>query len=314
MPLDVDVRDPAIWELVPHDTTVEHLAGGLGFVEGPVWRDDYLLFSDIPYSRIVRWQMSSEGPQLNTFRLQGPSRAPWDGGSGDTDGLTLDDQDRLIVCGQTARTVVRIEPDDSQTMLADRYEGKRLNSPNDVVVHSSGAIYFSDPPYGLKNKTEGKELSFQGVFRISPEGNLSLLRDDCQSPNGLVFSPDEKLLYIGDSTRWHIRVFDVNADGSLSNGRVFIEVPMPNPRPREVGPPDGIKIDRAGNLYVGCLHRVWIYAPDGHLLGGIYVPENPTNLAWGDSDRQTLYIVARTGLYRVRLTAQGMPVGSAARR
>jgi sugar lactone lactonase YvrE len=307
------VLDAHFAQIVSPQARPERIAGGFAFTEGPVWRGDHLLFSDIPHSRIVRWQELPEGPEVRTFRVE-YVHADHPGHRGHCNGLTLDAQDRLIVCGQAARRVTRTEPDGSITVLADRYDGKRLNSPNDVVVHDSGAIYFTDPPWGLRDLTEGKELPFQGVYRLDRDGRLHLEVDDFEHPNGLAFSPDQRVLYIGDDARGHVRAFDVQPDGSLAHGRLFAETPLPETLDPEDGPPDGMKVDSAGHLYVTSIGGIWVFDATGKALGVIAVPEQPANLAWGDGDWRTLYITARTSLYRLRLNVPGIPVGSARRR
>lgn len=277
------------------DGEVVRIAGGFRFTEGPVWLGNCLLFSDIPNNRIVRWESRPEGPWVTTYR--------WP--SGNANGNTLDRHGRLVSCEHSNRRVTRTEPDGAITVLADHYEGKRLNSPNDVVVKSDGAVYFTDPPYGLPQMKEGKELDVQGVYRLSPDGKLTLLVDDFETPNGLCFTPDEKVLYINDShTRKHIRRFTVNDDGSISGGEVFAEVPKDRP-----GTVDGMKVDTDGRVYSTGPGGIWVFAPDGAQLAHIEVPEIPANLAWGDADWKTLYVTARTSLYRVRMKTQGMAVG-----
>jgi sugar lactone lactonase YvrE len=304
------VLDASFHQLVSPEARAERVAGGFIFTEGPVWCGDHLRFSDIPHSRIVRWEEHPEGPVVSTWRVerQGPGdEFP----RGYCNGMTLDREDRLIVCGQAARRITRTEHDGSITVLADRYEGKRLNSPNDVVVHSSGAVYFTDPPHGLPNLTEGKELPFQGVFRWTQANELALVTDELKHPNGLAFSPDESRLYVGDDSTGLIHVFDVAADGGLSNRRIFAETPLPSPLAPDEGPPDGLKVDSAGNLYVGSIGGVWIFNSAGKPLGIIRLPEVAANLAWGNDDWRTLFITASTSLFRIRLLVPGIPVGSA---
>ncbi len=304
------VLDAAFARLVPPQARVERIAGGFGFTEGPVWRGDHLLFSDINHSRIVRWQELPEGPEVRTFRVEheGVTDPP---AIGHCNGMTLDAQDRLIVCGQGARHLTRTEADGTITVLADRFDGKRLNSPNDVVVHANGDIYFTDPPWGLRGCTEGKELPFQGAYRLAPDGRLDLVVEDFAHPNGLALSPDQRILYIGDDMRGHVRAFDVQPDGSLANGRIFAETPLPESIDPDIGPPDGMKVDCEGHLYLTSLGGIWVFDLGGKLLGIIAVPEQPANLAWGDVDWRTLFITARTSLYRIRLGVPGLPVGSA---
>ena len=242
-----------------------------------------LLFSDIPANRIVRW---SNG-KAETFR------AP----SGNSNGLTLDKQGRLLACEHGNRRVSRTEPDGTVVTLADRYDGKRLNSPNDIVCKSDGAIYFTDPPYGVTPNQ--RELDFQGVYRISPDGKtLTLLVKDFLRPNGIALSPDEKTLYVADTQRDHVRAFDIASDGSITNGRVFCQVTFP----------DGIKVDTAGNLYAAARRGVEVFDPTGKPIGIIRVPQQPANLAFGDADWKTLYIAGQTSLYRVRITIPGIKV------
>lgn len=291
--MQMEVHDSGLARLIPEDAELQHRACGFQFTEGPVWRGDHLIFSDIPASRLVRYQLLPEGPEVKTFRY--PSH--------NSNGNTLDREGRLVTCQHGTRSVTRTELDGTVVPLATEYEGKRLNSPNDVVVRSDGSIYFTDPPYGLVNLTEGKELPFNGVYRIAPDGTLHLLVDDFDRPNGLAFSPDEKLLYIDDSPRRHIRVFDVTPEGSLINGRLFADMQSP-----DKGSPDGMKIDIEGNIYCTGPGAIWIYTPAGKLLGRIIPPEKPANLAWGDPDNRTLYITAITSLYSIRVNIPGLPV------
>ncbi len=291
--LKIEVHNKAIHEIIPEGAMVEQLATGFGFTEGPVWCGDYLLFSDIPQNRIVRLRMLSEGPEVTTFRSP----------SGNSNGLTLDKSRRLIACEHSTRRLTRTEIDGSITVLAERYQGKRLNSPNDVVVRSDGSIYFTDPPYGLARLTAWKELPFNGVFRLAPDGELVLLVDDFDSPNGLAFSPDETILYVNDTMRGQIRAFDINSDGNLSNGRVLIEMRGPEP-----GAPDGMKVDQKGNIYCTGPGGFWIIEPGGKCLARVMPPELPANLAWGDRDWQSLYLTARTSICRLRLSVPGIAV------
>ncbi len=274
------VLDTSFHQLVPAEARVERVAGGFIFTEGPVWCGDHLRFTDIPHSRIVRWQAHAEGPEVTTWRVEQSDPAGLTS-TGYCNGMTLDREDRLIVCGQAARRITRTEHDGSVTLLADHYDGKRLNSPNDVVVHSSGVIYFTDPPHGLGNLDEGKELPFQGVYRWTSTGDLTLLTDELKHPNGLAFSPDESILYVGDDATGRIHGFDVTPAGTLVNRRIFAEIPLPVPLGPDDGPPDGMKVDCDGNLYVGAMGGVWIFNQTGKALGIIKVPEVAANLAWG---------------------------------
>lgn len=292
----LETHDPMLADLISEDAEYRHLACGFKFTEGPVWRSGEVIFSDIPSNRLVRYRTLVEGPEVQTFRHP----------SNNSNGNTLDKQNRLITCEHSGRRVSRTEPDGSITELATHYEGKRLNSPNDVVVRSDGAIFFTDPPYGLKNRSEGKELPFNGVYRIDADGSLHVLVDDFGRPNGLAFSPDESVLYIGDSERKHIRAFDVTASGELSNGRMYIDMSQSQER----GTADGMKVDSRGNLWSTGPGAIWVIAPSGKLLGKIVLPEVAANCAWGDPDWQTLYMTAQTGLYSVRVKVPGIPVGS----
>ena len=309
------VLDASFVDLVTPGAHLERIAGGFRFTEGPVWRRDHLLFSDIHVSRIVRWRELPEGPEVTTFRVEYPDSGDL-GDCGHCNGMTLDFEDRLIVCGQGARRVTRTEIDGAITVLAERFEGKRLNSPNDVVVHDNGDIYFTDPPWGLRHETEDKELPFQGVYRISAaDGSLHLEVDDFEHPNGLAFSPDGRVLYVVDDARGHLRAFDVRSDGSLGNARIFAEAP--SSKALELDPdsgvPDGMKVDREGHVYVASAGGIWVFSSNAKPLGIVAVPEEPANLAWGGEDWRTLFITARTSVYRIRLEVPGMAVGSARR-
>lgn len=272
--------------LLPKDAKVEKVAGEFQFTEGPLWHPDgFLLFSDIPADTIYQWQPERE---VKVFRRP----------SGMANGNTLDRQKRLITAEHSNRRISRTETDGTVITLVSKYQGKQLNSPNDLVVKSDGSIYFTDPPYGIKPEQE--ELGFYGVYRLDSDGELTLLVDDFIRPNGITFSPDESQLYINDSEAGHIRVFDLRDNGTLTNGRIFAELKDP----RE-GAPDGMKVDIEGNVYSTGPGGISVFSPDGELLELIEVPEVPANIAWGDEDYQTLYITARTGLYRIRLSIPG---------
>jgi sugar lactone lactonase YvrE len=273
------------------NSRVEKVAGDFQFTEGPVWhRSNFLLFSDIPANTIYQW---TPNKNLTIFRRP----------SGNSNGNTLDREGHLISAEHGNRRVSRTEKDGTLVTLASHYEGKRLNSPNDLTVRSDGSIYFTDPPYGIKPEQE--ELGFYGVYRLSPDGKLTLLVKDIFRPNGIAFSPDEKKLYVNDSEKGFIRVFDVQPNGTLDHGRLFAELKDSN----KPGVPDGMKVDTQGNVYSTGPGGVWIFSPSGSLLGKIDVPEVATNLAWGDSDYKTLYITASKSLYRIRLKTPGIPSG-----
>jgi gluconolactonase len=265
------------------------------FTEGPVWHPEgFLLFSDIPAAKIYKW--SPDG-----------TLSVWRDDSGNSNGLTFDRQGGLVACEHGNRRVSRTLADGTVVSIAELYNGKRLNRPNDVVVKSDGTIYFSDPPYG-KNPGEPTnpadiEQPCNGVYRVLTNGVLELVADDFERPNGLAFSPDESILYIDDSARRHVRAFDVLPDGTLANSRIIADLDHPQP-----GSPDGMKIDVQGNLYVAGATGVWVFTPEGEHLGVIVTPERPANLAWGDADRQTLYVTARTSLFRFRTHIPGIAV------
>lgn len=271
-------------------TTPEEVAGGFRFTEGPVWHPDgYLLFSDIPADTIYRLDPDSGDV------------APWRRPSGNSNGLTFDRAGRLIACEHGNRRVSRTEADGRITALATHDGGRRLNSPNDVVVRSDGTIYFTDPPYGCT--PEEKELPYNGVYQIGPDGDLTLLLDDFERPNGLAFSPDEGTLYIDDTARRHIRAFDVAPDGSLSNDRVFAEMDSDME-----GGPDGMKVDIEGNVYCTGPGALWVCRPTGELVGHLVGPQRPANLAFGGPDGRTIYLTSRTSVYAVRARVPGVPV------
>ncbi|MDJ0517812.1 MAG: SMP-30/gluconolactonase/LRE family protein [Trichodesmium sp. MO_231.B1] len=278
-------------EIIGKDAQVEKVAEGFKFTEGPVWHQEgFLLFSDIPENTIYQWQLNQE---VKIFRNP----------SGNANGNTLDLQGRLITGEHSNRRVSRTEKDGKIVTLVDEYNGKRLNSPNDLVVKSDGSIYFTDPPYGIKSEQE--ELGFYGVYRISPDGKLTLLVDDFIRPNGIAFSPDETKLYVNDSEKGHIRIFDVKSDGTLENGKIFAELKDPN----KAGVPDGMKVDLQGNIYSTGPGGVWVFSASGKLLGIIAVPERVTNLAWGNDDYKTLYLTASKSLYRITLKVTGVRPG-----
>ncbi len=277
--------------ILDRDAKVEKLAGNFKFTEGPLWNPSgFLLFSDIPADTIYKW--TTDG-KVETFRSP----------AGQANGNTLDREGRLVTA-QHDRRLTRTEKDGTIVTLATQYEGKKLNSPNDVVVKSDGSIYFTDPPYGISRERE--ELGFYGVYRLSGDGKLALLVKDMVRPNGLAFSPDEKKLYVTDSQEGNIRVFDVEADGTLANQRPFAELKVPTQEPLA----DGMKVDSSGNVYSTGREGIWIFSPEGKLLGKIALPEVPTNVAWGDSDYKTLYITASTSIYRIRLKISGIRAGA----
>jgi gluconolactonase len=294
--------DSSFSQIVSPQAVIEKLGGGMRFTEGPVWMGDHLLFTDIPANAIMKW---SPGGQVVEFKKPIFPGQYADGQFVGANGLTRDKQGRLVACEHGNRRVARWEKNGKITVLADRYEGKRLNSPNDGVFHASGDFYFTDPPYGLAKGDDdpAKELKFNGVFRIR-KGKVDLLVDNMTRPNGIAFSPDGKRAYIANSDpeRKVWMVFDVAADGKLANGSVFYDVTKESAD----GLPDGLKVDKQGNIYGTGPGGVWVFSPGGKLLGKIQPPEVPANCAFGDADGKTLYMTARTGLYRVRLNVEGI--------
>lgn len=263
----------------------ERVATGCQFTEGPLWHPDgYLLFSDIPRNRIMQWK---PGGELTVWREP----------SGQSNGLTFDRQGRLLAAEHQGRRVSRTLADGSVETVAERYQGKRLHSPNDLVVHSSGAVCFTDPPYG----GNPAELEAFGVYRVAPDGAVTQLAADFERPNGLAFSPDEQTLYVDDTARQHVRAFDVAEDGTLRRGRVLATMD-----PSRQGGADGLKVDADGRIWCTGPGGCWVFQPNGEALGILVLPEIPANCAWGDDDRGTLYLTARTSVYRVRTKVRGL--------
>jgi gluconolactonase len=302
--------DRSLDRIVPPDVPLEKLAGGFQFTEGPVWHPDgYLLFSDPNANTIYRW--SPEG-SVSVFRTKS-GYSGFDIGhyhQPGSNGLTLDRHGLLTINEHGNRRVTRLERTGKITVLADRYDGKRLNSPNDLVYRSDGSLYFTDPPFGLPKTFDDprKELPFSGVYMLR-DGQVTLLTKELSGPNGIAFSPDEKYLYVDnwDLKRKVLMRFEVNADGTLANGKVFYDF-TGDPEPVAL---DGIKVDVEGNVYVSAPGGVWILSPAGKPLGRILPPEHDANFAFGDADAKSLYLTASTGLYRIRVNIPGIraPVG-----
>ena len=311
-PSEVNVEvvrlDRAIDAIVPPNPKIFKLAEGFKFTEGPVWdrKGNYLLFSDPNNNTIYKYSPEGNG-QLAVFREQsgyeGADIAEY--GQPGSNGLTFDPQGRLTINQHGNRRVVRQENDGQLTVLAEKFEGKRLNSPNDLVYRSDGTLYFTDPPFGLPKFFDDrrKELAFSGVFAVK-NGNLKLVSKDFTGPNGIAFSPDEKFLYVGDWDEKNkvVMRYEVQADGSLARGERFFDMTS---APGEDAL-DGIKVDKAGNLYVSGPGGLWIISAQGKHLGTIIGPKHPHNFAWGDADGKTLYLCARSGLYRIKLNIEGI--------
>ena len=291
--MNVEIRDERFRQVVGYDAPVEELAGGFDFTEGAVWNhvEGCLIFSDMPGDVMRTW---TDADGIQVFRQ--PSHM--------ANGNFYDLQGRLLTCEHATSRVTRTEHDGSVTVLATHYGSSELNSPNDVIVKSDGSIYFSDPSFGRMEYygvLREPELDVRGVYRLDPDGgDLRLLVDDFDQPNGLTFSLDERRLFINDTMRAHIRVFEVDAGGGLSNGRVWAELSGD----RE-GLADGMKIDSGGNLYTAGPGGVQVFAPDATCLGVIHVPQGVANFTWGDADLCTLFINAGTSLYRTRVNVPG---------
>lgn len=278
---------PKFSELIGSDAKLETVATGFGFTEGPMWDPaGFLYVSDETINKIFR--VYPDGKKEEVIAL------------GDPDGNTFDRKHRLIDCASVLRAIIEVTPDGKYKVLADHYEGKRLNSPNDVIVGPDGALYFTDPTLDLV-QGEKQEILFQGVYRLDDAGNIRLLTHDLTQPNGLAFSPDGKKFYVDDSEQRNIRVYDVAADGTLSNGRIFGE----EPGAKHEGVPDGIKVDDKGNLFVTGPKGIWVWDASGNHLGTIVMPEQPANLAWGNAQYDTLYITATTSVYRLKTKTRG---------
>jgi gluconolactonase len=296
--METQVLDPKFHLIIPRDSKVHQVVTGFEFVEGPIWHpyERSLIFSDILGNSIFRWSQESG---LETLRRN----------SYMANGNTYDLEGRVVTCEHASSRLTRTDFSKCgrPEILVTHYQGKRLNSPNDVVCRSDGTLYFTDPNSG---RSEGygvpreQDLGFQGVYRLDPRDlSLVLLVDDFSKPNGLCFSQDESRLFIDDSDFDHIRVFDVNAEGTLCNGRLWAELNREG-----IGVADGMKVDRAGNLYCTGPGGIHLFDNEAHYLGIIQLPEQATNLAWGDSDLSSLYVTAVTSIYRLRTLVPGFAI------
>jgi len=318
-PQAIQKLDPGLDAIVPADAKVERVATGFNkWTEGPVWTHESLFFAEIPANNIDRWTAAG-GATVFLHPSGYTGAAPYGGPEPGSNAMTLDAMGRLTVAGHARRNVWRFEsldPNAQITVLADSYQGKKLNSPNDLVYRSDGSLYFTDPPYGLPTQGDDdptKELKVNGVYRIPnasaqkagapPDRDaLQLVIGDLGRPNGIAFSPDEKYLYIAESGVKQWLRYRVLPDGSVADGEIFFDAS----KEPGVGGPDGIKVDKEGNLYGSGPGGLWIFSPDGKHLGTIAIPERMANLAWGDADGKTLYIAASTSVYRIRLKIAGV--------
>lgn len=273
-------------DILPGEAQVERVATGFQFTEGPAWGHGALFFSDIPADTIYRL---TETGEVSIFLKP----------SGKSNGLAFDAEGTLIACRHWERNVARITLDGEVTVLADSYEGKKLNSPNDLAIATDGTIYFTDPHYGLEGRP--KEQDCEGVYRIGPDGTVTRVINDMMRPNGILLSPDGQTLYVADSQDRKIRAYLLQPDGSATNGRDLIDMRVDMP-----GSPDGMAVDSNGNIYCADGGGIWVVSPDGKHLGTIQVPEVPANCTFGGPDNNVLYITARSSVYRVRLHAKGL--------
>lgn len=317
---EIQRLDPAVNQLIPADAKLERVATGFyKWTEGPVWtHKGTLMFAVIPANEIRQW---SPGKDATVFMKPSgyTGSAPYGGPEPGSNGMTLDRDGRVSVAGHARRNVWRLEtldPHGTITVLADSYQGKKLNSPNDLVYRSDGSLYFTDPPYGLPTQGDSdplKELQVNGVYRIPnarqhkpgappDRDKLQLIIKDLPRPNGIVFSPDEKTLYVSDTQRKVWMSYPVHADGSVGEGKVLLDCSAD----KTPGNPDGIRVDKKGNVYGAGPGGVWVISPDGKHLATINVPEVVSNVAWGDADGKSLYITASTSLYRIKLSVAGV--------
>jgi gluconolactonase len=280
-------ESPEFWDLIGHDAKLETLSTGFGFTEGPVWDPSgFIYVSDETLNKIFR--VYTDGRKEVLISL------------GDPDGNTYDSQHRLLDCASVLRAIIEVGPDGQFKILAGQFEGRKFNSPNDVIIGPDGAVYFTDPTLDLP-EGQKQEIPFQGVYRLSDKGEVRLLTKELSQANGLGFSPDGKKFYVDDSEQRNIRVYDFASDATLTNGRIF----GTESGGKGDGVPDGMKLDEKGNIFVTGPGGIWVWNSAGRHLGTIIMPEQPANLAWGDKDYGTLYITATTSVYRLRTRVRG---------
>lgn len=283
----LQANSPQFWKLIGHDAKLEVVGKGFGFTEGPMWDPaGFLYVSDETLNKIYR--LYPGGRKVEVIAL------------GDPDGNTFDRHRRLIDCASVLRAIIEVTPDGKHKVLADHYDGKKLNTPNDVVAGPDGALYFTDPTMDFTPDMK-QELPFEGIYRLDDKGDLRLLISDLKQPNGLAFSPDGKHFYVDSDDDKNIYVYNVAADGSLTDRRIFGS----EQGEKDDGVPDGMKLDKDGNLFVVGPKGIWVWDAQGNHLGTIVTPEQPANLTWGDKDYRTLYITATTSVYRLRTNARG---------
>ncbi len=283
----LDGKSSQFWNLVDRDAKLGVVGAGFGFTEGPVWDEaGFLYVSDETINKIYRLHLDGRKEEVISL--------------GDPDGNTFDRQRRLIDCASVLRAIIEVTSDGKYKILADHYDGKKFNSPNDVIVGPDGALYFTDPTLDLV-AGEKQEIPFQGVYRLDANGSVQLLTKDLTQPNGLAFSPDGKHFYVDDSELRNIRVYDFTPDETLKNGRIFGD----EPGGKGDGVPDGIKVDKNGNLFITGPKGIWVWDAKGNHLGTIVMPEQSANLTWGGKDYRTLFITATTSVYRLETKTQG---------